>query len=78
MYDSAPALDISVVGGLASLIFNLPSGLAGYAIQLCLTATKSGVILHEGCDITTEFDGGIEAESTITQDRFTSLASARI
>jgi hypothetical protein len=42
-----PALDITVVGGLVSLIFNLPSGLAGYAIWLRLVARRSGLILSE-------------------------------
>ena len=34
--DCAPALDISVIGGLETLIFNLPWGLAGYAIMVRL------------------------------------------
>ena len=34
--EDVPALDIMVVGGLESLIFNLPNGLAGYVIQLRL------------------------------------------
>jgi hypothetical protein len=51
-----PALDITVVGGLASLIFNLRNGLAGYAIQLRLVASRSGLILPEQCEITTKFD----------------------
>src|SRR6266853_1272564 len=45
--ECAPALDISVIGGTESLIFNLPSGLPGYAIALRLVAGKSGLILHE-------------------------------
>ncbi len=38
--ECAPALDISVIGGTESLIFNLPSGLPGYAIAL-RTSAKS-------------------------------------
>lgn len=57
-----PALDITVVGDLASLIFNLPSGLAGYAICLRLVARKSGLILPEQCEITTKFDDQIVLE----------------
>ena len=57
-----PALDITVVGGLVSLIFNLPSGLAGYAICLRLVARKSGLILPEQCEITTKFDDQIVLE----------------
>src|ERR1700690_3471372 len=57
-----PALDITVVGGLVSLIFNLPSGLAGYAIWLRLVAMRSGLILLEQCAVTTEFDDQIELE----------------
>ena len=45
--EHVPALDITVVGGLVSLIFNLPSGLAGYAIWLRLVARKSGLILPD-------------------------------
>ena len=40
--EHVPALDITVGGGLGSLIFNLRSGLAGYAIQLRLVASRSG------------------------------------
>jgi hypothetical protein len=57
-----PALDITVVGGLVSLIFNLPSGLAGYAIWLRVVARRSGLILLEQCEVTTEFDDQIELE----------------
>jgi hypothetical protein len=57
-----PALDVSVVGGLETLIFNLPSGLAGYAIWLRMVAKSSGVILPEEFEITTEFDEQIELE----------------
>jgi hypothetical protein len=38
--ECAPALDISVIGGTESLIFNLPSGLPGYAIALRLVRRK--------------------------------------
>ena len=58
-----PALDITVVGGPVSLIFNLPSGLAGYAIWLRFVARKSGLILPEQCEITTKFDDQIVLES---------------
>lgn len=60
--EHVPALDITVVGGLASLIFNLPSGLAGYVISLRLVARKSGLILPEQCEITTQFDDQIVLE----------------
>jgi hypothetical protein len=60
--EHVPALDITVVGGLASLIFNLRSGLAGYAIQLRLVASRSGLILPEQCEITTKFDRQIVLE----------------
>ena len=55
-------LDIIVVGGLASFIFNLPSGLAGYAIRVRLVARKSGLIMPD-CEIATKFDDQIEPES---------------
>jgi hypothetical protein len=58
--EHVPAVDITVVGGLASLIFNLRSGLAGYAIQRRLVASRSGLILPEPCEVTTEFDRQIE------------------
>jgi hypothetical protein len=57
-----PDLDIMVVGGPATLIFNLPGGLAGYAIWLRLIAYKSGLILPDG-EITTKFDDQIVFES---------------
>ena len=60
--EHVPALDITVVGGLVSLIFNLPSGLAGYAIWLRLVARRSGLILSEQCEITTKFDDQIVLE----------------
>jgi hypothetical protein len=64
--DPAPehpsALDIIAVGGLASFIFNLPSGLAGYAIYVRLVPKKSGLILPEQCEITTKFDDQIVLE----------------
>jgi hypothetical protein len=60
--EDVPALDITVVGGLASLIFNLPSGRAGYAIWLRLVARRSGLILPEQCEITTRFDDQIVLE----------------
>jgi len=60
--EHASALDIMVVGGLESLIFNLPSGLAGYAIVVRLVAEKAGLILL-GCQITTESDEQIVLES---------------
>jgi hypothetical protein len=60
--EDVPALDITVVGGLASLIFNLPSGRAGYAIWLRLVARRSGLILPEPCEITTKFDDQIVFE----------------
>ena len=60
--EHAPALNITVVGGLVSLIFNLPSGLAGYAIWLRLVASRSGLILPEQCVVTTEFDDQIVLE----------------
>ena len=61
--EHVPALDISVVGGLATLIFNLPSGLAGYAICLRLVAGKSGLILPDEPRTTTKFDDQIVPES---------------
>jgi hypothetical protein len=61
--ECAPALDITVVGGVASLIFNLRSGLAGYAIWLRLIARRSGLVLLEQCEMTTKFDDQIELES---------------
>lgn len=60
--EDVPALDITVVGGLASLIFNLPSGRAGYAIWLRLVARRSGLILPEPCEISTKFDDQIVFE----------------
>jgi hypothetical protein len=57
-----PALDITVVGGPVSLIFNLRSGLPGYAIWLRLVARSSGLILSD-CEITTKFDDQIVLES---------------
>jgi hypothetical protein len=57
-----PALDITVVGGVGSLIFNLRSGLAGYAIQLRLVANRSGLILPEQCEVSTKFDNQIVLE----------------
>jgi hypothetical protein len=60
--DCVPALYISVIGGLDTLIFNLPSGLAGYAIVLRLVAGKAGLILLD-CQITTESDEQIVLES---------------
>ena len=59
--DCAPALDISVIGGLETLVFNLPSGLAGYAITVRLVAGKSGLILMEP-EITTRHDQQIVLE----------------
>ena len=59
--EHVPALDITVVGGLVSLIFNLPSGLAGYAIWLRLVARRSGLILSD-CEITTKSDDQIVLE----------------
>jgi hypothetical protein len=56
-----PALDILVVGGPSTLIFNLPSGLAGYAIWLRLVATKCGLILPD-VEIITKFDDQIVPE----------------
>ena len=60
--DGAPALDISVIGGPETLIFNLPSGRAGYAIMVRLVAGKSGLILMEP-EITTRHDRQIVLES---------------
>ena len=60
--DDAPALDISVIGGPETLIFNLPWGLAGYAIAVRLVAEKSGLILMEP-EITTRYDHQIVLES---------------
>jgi hypothetical protein len=60
--DDAPALDISVIGGLETLIFNLPSGLAGYAITVRLVARKSGLVLMEP-EISTRHDQQIMLES---------------
>jgi hypothetical protein len=60
--EHVPALAITIVGGFASLIFNLRSGLAGYAIQLRLVASRSGLILPEQCEVTTEFDDQIVLE----------------
>ena len=60
--EDVPSLDITVVGGPVSLIFNLPSGLAGYAIWLRFVARKSGLILPEQCEITTKFDDQIVLE----------------
>jgi hypothetical protein len=60
--ECAAALDITVVGGIASLIFNLRSGLAGYAIWLRLVAKRSGLVLLEQCRMTTKFDDQIELE----------------
>jgi hypothetical protein len=60
--DCAPALDISVIGGPETLIFNLPSGLAGYAITVRLVAGKSGLILVEP-EIATGHDHQIVLES---------------
>ena len=59
--DRAPALDISVIGGLETLIFNLPSGLAGYAITVRFVARTSGLILMEP-EITTQHDRQIVLE----------------
>jgi hypothetical protein len=59
--EDAPALAVTVIGGLVSLIFNLPSGLAGYAVFLRLVAWK-GLIMLEQCEIATEFDDQIELE----------------
>src|ERR1700687_4974405 len=59
--DCAPALDISVIGGLETLIFNLPSGLAGYAITVRFVARTSGLILMEP-EITTQHDRQIVLE----------------
>jgi hypothetical protein len=59
--ECAPGLDISVIRGIESLIFNLPSGLAGYAIALRLVAGKPGLILLD-CEITTSFDDQIVLE----------------
>jgi hypothetical protein len=61
--EHVPGLDIFVVGGLASVIFNLPGGNAGYAICLRLVAGKSGLILPDECRITTKFDDQIELET---------------
>ena len=63
MREHVPDLDVTVVGGPATLIFNLPGGLAGYAIWLRLVALKSGLILPEECQITTEFGDQIVLES---------------
>ena len=60
--EHASALDIMVVGGLATLIFNLRDGRAGYAIWLRLVARKSGLIVSE-CEISTKFDDQIVLES---------------
>lgn len=61
--EHVPPLNISVIGGLATLIFNLPSGLAGYVIKLRLVARKSGLILPDECRITTKFDDQIVLET---------------
>lgn len=59
--ECAPALSVSVIEGLETLIFNLPWGLAGYAIAVRLIARKSGLILMEP-QITTKTDDQIELE----------------
>jgi hypothetical protein len=59
--ESGPDFHISVIGGLETLIFNLPGGLAGYAIWLRIVARKSGLIWLE-CEILTEFDDQIVLE----------------
>ena len=60
--ESGPAVQVSVIGGLETLIFNLPSGLAGYAIWFRFVAGKPGRILLEECEISTEFDDQIVLE----------------
>jgi len=57
-----PALDVTVVGGPASFIFNLPNGLAGYAIWMRLVSRRPGLILPEQFEVTTEFDDQIVLE----------------
>jgi hypothetical protein len=70
-------LDIAVVGGLASVIFNLRNGLAGYAIELSLVASRSGLILPEQCEITTKFDRQIVLESFDLGGRVCQLGQCR-
>lgn len=60
--ESESSLNVSVIGGLETLIFNLPTGLAGYCIWLRIVAGKSGRIFLEECEIITEFDDQIVLE----------------
>src|SRR6476660_955982 len=55
-------LDVTVIGGLESLIFNLPNGLAGYAVRVRFVAVQSGLIILEDFEITTKFDNQVVAE----------------
>ena len=75
--EHVPALDIFVIGGLASLIFNLPGGLAGYAICLRLVANKSGLILPDECRITTKFNDQIELETIDHRFMFCELGQCK-
>ena len=60
----APAypLNVFVVGGLASFVFNLPGGLAGYAISVRLISRHSELILSEDYEVATDFDDRIISE----------------
>jgi len=55
-------LDVTIVGGLESLIFNLPNGLAAYAVRVRFVAVQTGLIVLEDYEITTRFDSQIVAE----------------
>jgi hypothetical protein len=44
------------------LIFNLPNGLAGYAVRVRFVAVQSGLIVLEDFEITTKFDSQVVAE----------------
>ncbi len=60
--ENGSLLDVTLIGGLESVVFNLPSGLAGYAVRVRLVAVQSGLIVLEDFEITTKFDSQVVAE----------------
>ncbi len=72
----ASALSMSIIGGPESFIFNLASGLAGYAIRVHLVASRSGLTLMR-TEVATTFDDQIELESFDLVGRECNLGQCR-
>lgn len=70
--ENGSLLDVTVIGGLESLIFNLPNSLAGYAVRVRFLAVQSGLIMLEDFEITTKFD------SQVVEEHFEGLPFCRV